>query len=741
MSPKYAAVSEYIAKIRAQLASGHAREHAYRPALYNLMASFDDCHVVNDPSRSEHGNPDFVFLHSSNMAIISGYAETKDIGISLDKTEKSEQMQRYAGYSNLFLTDYLEFRFFKNGEKYQTISLGTVKDGELHIDPSAGPQLADELAEFLRLPPETIRSGRRLAELMGAKARRIRDNVALYLAKPDETRNAELEKMFAMLRKLLVHDLTSEKFADMYAQTLVYGLFVARYSDTTPDDFSRQEARDLVPKSNPFLRKFFDHIAGADFDIRLAYIVDELCEVFQASKVNDIVHKHLGVTADSSDKDPIIHFYEDFLKEYDPIERKRMGAYYTPVPVVRFIIQQVDEILKRDFNLPKGLADVSKITRTVELGQDVDIIKTQSTGRRIKTKTNSIEKQFHRVQILDPAVGTATFLNETIKYIYEGFKGQEGRWPSYVEIDLIDRLHGFELMMAPYTIAHLKLGITLQETGVTHFAKRLGVYLTNTLEEGVPTQPDLFSFGLAQAVSEESQAASEIKHQRPIMVVMGNPPYSISSNNKSEYIQDLISIYKKNLGERKINLDDDYIKFIRFAEEMVAKNGEGIVAMITNNSFIDGITHRQMRRHLLETFDEIYVLDLHGSSNKNEVAPDGSKDENVFDIMQGVSISIFVKRSDSSGKLAKVHFAELFGSRKSKFSELSKPAEWRELKPQAPGYFFVPKDFSLQEEYDEYLPIDEIFIEFNSGMQTKRDNLVYQFSQDKVGKIIEDFSF
>ncbi|MES2876100.1 MAG: type ISP restriction/modification enzyme [Patescibacteria group bacterium] len=731
-------IAKYLEEITEQFYSGHAIEHAYRPALQTLMSSFEDTVAVNDPKHSEHGAPDFVFLKKSNTKIIKGYAEAKDITVSLDKTEKTNQMQRYGGYANLFLTDYLEFRFFKNGEKYQTISLGHVKDGKLYKTPENGEMLARELAAFLELPPEKIKSGRRLAEIMGGKARRIRDNVVQYLAEDDD-KSTELLKIYEMMKKLLVHDLTEEKFADMYAQTLVYGLFVARYGDSTQESFDRSEARDLVPKSNPFLRHFFDHIVGPNFDVRLGYIVDELCEVFSVSNVQEIVHKHLRIQDETSDsKDPIIHFYEDFLHEYDPAERKRMGAYYTPIPVVKFIVRHVDKILKEEFGITKGLASDQTIDHWVETGQDM------RADKRTKLKTGYNVK-LPRVQVLDPAVGTATFLNETIKFIYEGFKGQEGRWPGYVNDNLVKRLHGFELMMAPYTIAHLKLGMTLKETGVENLKDRLGVYLTNTLEEGVPMQPDLFSFGLAEAVSDESRHAAEIKSERPVMVVMGNPPYSVSSNNKSKYIENLVADYKKDLNERNIQpLSDDYIKFIRFAEEMVAKNGSGIVAMITNNSYIDGLIHRQMRKHLLQTFDKIYVLDLHGNSKKKEVASDGGRDENVFDIQQGVGIIFAVK----TGKKQPDTLADLFhdtvkGTRKYKFEYLDSHGNGSEFafvqKPIAPRYAFGWENTLDASEYSKYVSVRELMPAGDVGVASYRDSFATDIEKDLLAQRMRDY--
>lgn len=726
-------IQKYLSEVKEQFSSGHAREHAYRPALQRLMENFEDTTAINDPARSQHGMPDFVFLKKSNQKIIKGYAEAKDITVSLDKTEKTDQMDRYHGYANLFLTDYLEFRFFENGQKYKTISLGKVENGKLSLTPENSEALVREIQNFLESTPEQIKSGKRLAEIMGAKARRIRDNVTIFLAKEDE-RNTEIEKMYQMMKELLVHDLSPEKFADMYAQTLVYGLFVARYNDKTPT-FSRQEARDLVPKSNPFLRKFFDHIAGTEFDDRLAKIVDELCEVFSVSNVKQIISKHLKLIefgdGQGDEKDPIIHFYEDFLKEYDPAERKKMGAYYTPIPVVKFMVKQVDEILKKEFGLKKGLADTTKIEHTTTNLQD---------GKKSK-------HQIHKVQILDPAVGTATFLNEVIKFIHQSFQGQEGRWPSYAEQDLLPRLNGFELMMAPYTIAHLKLGMTLQETGLKDFNKRLGVYLTNTLEEGIPAQNNLFTYGLAEAVTNESSEAAKIKHEKPIMVTIGNPPYSGVSSNNTTYANALVDKYKVEpggkvkLNERKHWLNDDYVKFISFAEDMIAKNGEGIVAMITNHGFLDNPTFRGMRWHLTQTFDQIKIIDLHGNAKKKEVSPDGSKDENVFDIMQGVAIIIGIKFKNSKKKDAEVAVADIYGKRQLKFNELLKnELKFKQIKLDPKLYSLVDKNIEGKSEYEKGFSVAELFLVNGVGCVTATDNFNISYTekeqQSKINEIL-----
>jgi len=706
--------NHYIQSISSKFSHLETSEMGYRADFEILLKGiFESIKVkrVDHDARARQGNrPDFIVLNK-DVPIL--YIEAKDIGVSLDKVEKSEQMARYFGYTNLVLTDYVEFRFYRNGLPYeQPIKIASYNLKKRIITPLSQnyEQVAKTLLDFTQSQKEPIKSGKHLSKIMGGKAQRIRDNVRHFLIS-DSAQNKELVRVYEAIRKMLVHDLTVDTFSDMYAQTLVYGLFVARYYDDSPDTFSRQESRDLVPASNPFLQHFFDHIAGPNFDKRLSYIVDELCVVFQHADTKKLIEEYMG------DADPVIHFYEDFLKEYDPALRKKMGAYYTPLPVVKFIIRSVDYILQKEFNLPNGLADTSKLPNNK-----------------------------HRVQILDPAVGTGTFISATIRTIYEHLKkqGQEGRWPTYVHNDLLPRLHGFELMMAPYTIAHLKLSLAFKQTGFWKFHRRLGIYLTNSLEQS-EAQQNLLSFGFAESIAEEAKEADKIKSETPIMVVIGNPPYSISSQNKSKWILQLIKDYKTGLGERKINLDDDYIKFIRFAEHFIEKNKNGIVAMITNNSFIDGITHRQMRKHLLETFDEIYILDLHGNSKKKEKAPDGGKDENVFDIMQGVSISIFVRRAEDKKGLGKVYHAELYGKREDKFKALNESdiqtVKWNKLDYSEPYYFFVPKDFGMGETYNKGFKADELFTIYSSGIETQKDSLVIQFTKQELEKVRNDIEF
>lgn len=716
----------YIAALQKEQGTGVAIEHAYRPALKNyLEALLTGIIAINDPKRQKCGAPDYI-VRKGELDV--GYIEAKDINVSLDKTEKTDQMKRYLeSLDNLILTDYMEFRFYRNGQKVDTVRIAEI--GE-KITPIADnyEKLETLLADFIGFQGQTIKSPKQLAEMMARKAKLMRDVFAKAVEADGEDNT--LREQWKAFQEILIHDMDAAQFADVYAQTITYGLFTARLHDKTLADFSREEARGLIPRSNPFVRQLFDYVCGANLDDRVVWIVDALCEVYRAADVGSIL-KSFGKATGRND--PIVHFYEDFLGEYDSKLRKARGVWYTPEPVVNFIVRAVDEVLKTHFHLPDGLADTSKVTIEVD-GQTIN----KKTGKRDKVK-----QDVHRVQLLDVAAGTGTFTAEAIKQVYSRFAGQEGMWSSYVEEHLLPRLHGFEILMASYAMCHLKIDLLLQETGYKpknlQNPPRLGVYLTNALEEHHPDVGTLFASWLAK----EANEASRIKKDIPIMVAYGNPPYSVSSQNKGEWIQGLIANYKKDLNERNINpLSDDYIKFIRFAEHHIEKTGSGIVAMITNNSFLDGIIHRQMRKHLLETFDHIYILDLHGSAKRKEISPDGSIDKNVFDIMQGVSISIMVKDGSRKGQLAEVKHADLYGGRKEKYDALwnnsivsTKPTV---IPCSAPQYFFVPKDFTGEQEYFLGFSIGDLFTKSAAGIQTERDHLVIQLEQETLDKIMAD---
>lgn len=720
------AVEKYIHDISSKFIHETTSEYGYRTPfeilLKEIFAELDVRDIGHDDKTRGGNKPDFV-IRKNDVPLL--YIEVKDFGISLDKIEQSEQMARYFGYDNLVLSDYAEFRFYRLGVPYgEPIKIADYDIKKRTISPKTEnyEYLAKTLLDFTQSHKEPIKSGNHLAKIMGGKAQRIRDNVRQFLASQSDG-SAELVKVYETIKKTLVHDLSEKDFSDMYAQTLVYGLFVARYYDETSDNFSRQEARDLIPASNPLLRHFFDHIIGPDFDKRLEYIVDELCEVFAHADVEKLMKDYFqgGLWGDEQKgPDPVIHFYEDFLQEYDPELRKDMGAYYTPRPVVMFIAKSVDYLLKDKFNLSGGLADTTRVVNDL-----------------------------HKVQVLDPAVGTGTFISAVIRMIYASLlkSGQKGRWPKYVHNELLPRIHGFELMMAPYTIAHLKLAMAFRETGFKYFNRRLGVYLTNSLEEASKQEELFAAFGLAESIAEESKEAEVIKNTTPVMVVIGNPPYKGESNNK---FYEGHGVYKVEptggkLQERNSKwLNDDYVKFIRFAESMVERTGYGIVAMITAHGYIDNPTFRGMRWHLMNTFDEIYVLDLHGNTNKKEKSPDGSIDKNVFDIKTGVSILFGVKREKTKQEPATIYKADLYGKRAAKFDFLNKKSirtvDWEKVTPVAPNYVWIARDEKVREEYLKGFSVSELFPVSSVGIVTSRDAFVIDEDKEKLVTRIQEFS-
>ena len=728
-------LNEYISMVSLKYHAGNATEHTYRGVLEQLLQTLlPKLRIVNEPKRVKCGAPDYIASRKDGIPVF--YIEAKDIGDSdLDGRNPKghkEQFDRYKqALDYIIFTDYLDFHLYEHGEFVDSVRVAEVKGDKIVA-------ITENKEKFIRMVEhvgsnalQRITSASRLAKLMAGKARLL-ENI-IEQAMDDNTEsyaNDNLRGQYQAFKDVLIQELKPSDFADIYAQTIAYGLFAARLHDDTPNDFSREEAARLIPKTNPFLRQIFNNLAGNDLDERIAWVVDDLVTVFQASDLQKIMKSYVR---DKCHHDPMIHFYEDFLSEYNPKLRKSKGVWYTPQPVVGFIVRAVDEILQKDFGLPEGLADYSMIERNVAVEQ--------SSDGRTKDGLKHITKRFHRVQILDPATGTGTFLAEVVNQIYDRYRDQQGIWQQYVEQHLIPRLHGFEILMASYAVAHIKLDMLLGETGYQHQTdRRLQVYLTNSLEESNKEMPTLF----AQWLSREASEANIIKRDCPVMVMIGNPPYSVSSQNNGKWIIDLISDYKKSLNERNIQpLSDDYIKFIRLGQYYVEKNGEGILAYISNNTFIDGIIHRQMRKCLLSAFDKVYIVDLHGNSKKNEIAPDGGKDENVFDIMQGVSINIFVKTGKKAkNELGKVFHLDLYGTRQVKYDTLDSislsETSWREVNLEEPYYFFVPKDFALRDEYEKGFSLTELFINNVSGIKTSKDDLNVRNTKEEVQEIIDD---
>lgn len=724
-------INKYIENINIRYKLGNATEHTFRGDLQLLIENLVPAvRATNEPKRQSCGAPDYILTQKD---IPVGFIEAKDIGDKdlegTKKTGNKEQFDRYkASLNNLIFTDYLSFYLYRDGQFVTKIAIAELSEKGIKPLPENFASFENLIKDFCTHIGQTIKSSKKLAQMMAGKACLLSEVIEKALTS-DQTHNEDstLKDQMVAFKQILIHDITPKGFADVYAQTIAYGMFAARYHDPSMPTFSRHEAYELIPKSNPFIKKLFGYIAGLDVDDRIKWIVDDLVNIFLACNVEDML-KNYGKSTKT--EDPIIHFYEDFLSEYDPALRKARGVWYTPAPVVNFIVRAVDDILKTEFDLPKGLADTSK------------------TKIKVDIQGKKTEQEVHKVQILDPATGTGTFLAEVIKLVHKKFEGQQGIWSNYVDNHLLPRLNGFELLMASYAMAHLKLDLLLTETGYKPTNnQRFRVYLTNSLEEYHPDTGTLF----ANWLSTEANEANHIKRDTPVMCIIGNPPYSGESANKGEWIMKLMEDYKKEPGgKEKLNernpkwINDDYVKFLRYGQHFIEKNGSGILAFINPHGFLDNPTFRGMRWNLLKTYDKIYTIDLHGNSKKKETAIDGSADVNVFDIMQGVAITIFVKTGKKkTNELGTVFHFDLFGKRELKYDFLLensiKTVNYKELPNLAPNYFFAIKDFDAQKEYDKGFSINEIFNLNNVGIVTSNDAILVNDSQSGLIKNIEDF--
>ena len=734
-------IKEYISIVNQKYRAGNATEHTYRGVLEQLIQSLlPNLHIVNEPQREKCGAPDYIASRRDGMPVF--YIEAKNIGDNdLDGRNPHGHKEQFTRYKKaldfIIFTDYLDFHLYEHEKFVDSVRIAEIK-GDKIVAINENEEKFKNLIEHVgNNAIQSITSASRLAKLMAGKARLL-ENI-IEQAMNDDTEsyaNENLRGQYKAFKDVLIQELKPSDFADIYAQTIAYGMFAARLHDDTPDDFSREEAARLIPKTNPFLRQIFNNLAGNDLDERIAWVVDDLVTVFKATNIQKVMKSYMQ---NKRHHDPMIHFYEDFLAKYNPKLRKSKGVWYTPLPVVGFIVRAVDEILQKEFNLPEGLADYSMI--------ESDVAIEQSRDRRTSDGMKHEKRKFHRVQILDPATGTGTFLAEVVNQIYDRYRDQQGIWQEYVEKHLLPRLNGFEILMASYAVAHLKLDMLLGDTGYQHLSeKRLHVYLTNSLEESNNEPRTLFS----QWLSREATEANVIKRDSPVMVVLGNPPYSGESQNKGKWIMSLMNDYKKEpggktpLNERNPKwLNDDYVKFIRLAQYYIEKKGEGIIGFINPHGYLDNPTFRGMRWSLMKTFDKIYTIDLHGNSKKKETCPDGSKDENVFDIMQGVSINIFVKTGKKSkGALGKVYHKDLYGLRQQKYDFLDDATignvGYTELHPTAPFYFFVPKNFELQEEYDKGFKIDDLFNASSVSVVTANDSVLVDINENNLLKKINE---
>ena len=729
------AIREFITTVKRTYEAGEATEHTYRPALTLLCDTLGagEVRAINEAKRIACGAPDITLMHED---IAIGYIEAKDIGVSIRNHRGANKIQfdRYTSdLDNLIYTDCLKWDFYLNGDLVRSVSIAEIRGGALKPKPDNFDELVDYLLEFLDQRPKTIKTAEELTEYMAKKTRIIRHAFEKGLA--DDVPLEALTQQRTSFDKMLVKDISPQKFADMYAQTITYGMFVARLYSKNPVAFSRQEAQKLLPTTYPFLKNLFKFIASEALNESIDWAIDSLVTLYRAADVEKIMETY---GRSSGRTDPFLHFYEDFLTAYNPAERKRSGVYYTPEPVVDFIIRGVDWVLENKFNLAGGLANAEK---------------TEVTWKTDRVGEDEIRK-VHKVQILDPATGTGTFLAQTIRHIAKQVKASApGNWPPYVDKNLLPRLHGFEMMMAPYTMCYLKLDMVLAELGYKPTkAKpdRMSIYLTNSL---TGANKDIPSLPYTQWLEDEARGAADIKANFPIMCVIGNPPYNSKSKNNDPWILKLLEDYKKEPGGYKKlkedniqSLSDDYVKFIRMAQHMVDKNGDGIVGMITNHGYLDNPTFRGMRWNLLDKFDEIYILDLHGNARRHEIAPNGDPDKNVFDIMAGVSIIIAWRRKLTVGtalRRAEIFHAELWGTREEKFKALSRESLdsglFQRLDPRPPNFLFTPQNYDLLETYEKGFKITELMPENSTGIKTHRDKFILDIDEKILIDRIKEF--
>jgi len=693
-------------------------EHSLRPALNELLVSIANefnpkIKIIHEHKREgKFGAPDFKIFETEN---IIGYIENKKIDEQLDKILKSDQIKKYKELSdNLLLTNYLEWIWIRNGEIQRRETLCFFSDfankkSKLNLDNAKS--VKNLITNYLSTAPQGISEPKKLAESLAIRARLLKDFIFEELQRQEQSDDQpRLKGLYHTFKDFVFSDLTVSEFSDAFSQTLTYGLFLAKLNADTKQ-VNLYNVSQFIPTSFQLIRELVDFIKeleNPDYK-EIRWIVEEIITIMNTLQLS-VISEQLSFSKNDKSKlltfnsqllthkDPYVYFYEDFLAAYDKNLRKAKGVYYTPPPVVNFIVKSTNEILKKEFNIKNGLADEKRVT------------------------------------ILDFATGTGTFLIEIFQNIFETVSNS-GTKNLLIQEHLLKNIYGFEYLIAPYTITHLKLSQFLKEHNYELSDKeRFQVFLTNTLE---PIDKQI-RIPLLPALSKESKDAQEVK-DKPILVITGNPPYSITSSNKSEAILQLLKYYKEGLNERKDTLNDDYIKFISFAHDKINKAGNGVLAIITNNSYLEGISHRKMRETLYNDFDKIYIINLHGNSLKNET------DENVFDIRVGVCILIAIKLPKPLTNKEIYYFsttANEITKRVDKYNYLLAndltTLNFTKINPEKPDFWFVERDMSLNSTYSNFWKITDIFQLNNSGIQTGKDAVVTDINKDVLFERIDE---
>lgn len=672
----------YLDRIFETERRGEAREESFYPHLLDLFEWYGehrglrDLEVTMIPRKTQSCLLDFQVRRGSR---ITGYVEAKRPGEDLGQVSEGDQVQRYRRtFPNLLLTNFRDLWLYREGLLVARTEVGRLVEG-----PERLLELLDLFTGFD--PPPSLSAGA-LARQLASRTRILAERIQGLLER-DLRKTSDLAGFYKAFSEYLLAGLSLEEFADLYAQTLAYGLLAARWR--TPGAFDRRVAAESIPPESGILRDVFRFISLAEPLPEVGWIVDEIVGLLAAAPVRDMLDRYyLGVKRrQGRGRDPVLDFYQTFLRHYDPVLRQRRGVFYTPPELVSYVVRSVDGLLRTRLGKPRGLAEPG-------------------------------------VTLLDPAAGTLTFVVEAIRCAVESARVEMGGGgvPALLRDHLLRDFHAFELMVAPYAIGHLKMSLILEELGrPLEKGERFHLYLTNALDLRELVQSSL---PYMSNLSRESHEAGKVKKDLAVTVILGNPPWSGHSANQG-LGQD--AAYREALGERNTKwLQDDYVKFLRFAQRKVDEAGEGIVAFVTNHSYLDNPTFRGMRRSLMETFDEMYLLDLHGNGKKKEKAPDGRPDANVFeDVRQGAAVAIFLKKPGLPKRILR---ADLWGSRSDKLRWLAEhdveTTDWTRIDPAGPAFLFSPRDAVLEAEYGQGVPLTEIFPERSVGIVTGRDAFV-----------------
>ncbi|ELW2252911.1 type ISP restriction/modification enzyme [Campylobacter jejuni] len=748
--------------------STNDKEHTHRTALQNLLQAIKDnqdkqnkISIKQEPNNDKEGRgaPDFLITKDF---LTLGYIENKRVNANLDNIITSDQILKYTKLSpNIILTDYLRFILLSLNDKNEIIICKEVKICSLDeiksivknqsLLDTKTQELNELFSIFFSKIPNPINSALDFANHLSLRTRILKDELLL------SSKNETLLSLFNTFKETLYKELSYEEFRDSFAQTLTYSLFLAKLNNDTAKEIDLNNAKKFIPKSFPLIRSMSGFLDDSFENLEnIKWLLEEIINIINHIDITSII-KELNKTGEkdlfnrptilSTHKDPYLHFYETFLASYDPKLREVRGVYYTPAPVVIFIINAIDEALKQDFNHKKGLSE-------------------------------ALDKN---ITLLDFATGTGTFLLEAFRKALEPISKNSVNYNPKV---LIDKFCGFEFLIAPYTIAHLKISQSFKEefNSPLNDDESLKIALTNTLysKSISKEQNDQNTLFTLIDLTREFKKAQKIKEEQ-ILIITGNPPYSGASSNKGLYEDEIKisyglepskanlnneqkkwissyfkekskqntstfkAIYEKHKLENEKNpkvMLDDYVKFIRFAQSKIDSQESGIFAFISNNSFLDNPTFRGMRYSLMQSFDKIYILNLHGDTRKKEKAPDGSKDDNVFDIMQGVSINIFIKQN-SKAKNTNIYYHDLYGKRKDKYEFLYEndlnSIKWTLVKNNEPFYLFLPQNNDLLEEYNKGISVKDIFMLSSVGIASSKDAILISTNNKKLEQQVYNF--